>query len=108
MAAFVGRHGATRPIVPVMIHVNGKRRPTYALIDTGANTSAVTESLCNELNAPRKSISVKLNTFDSSSNATRQITSFKVTNLSNTFELKVENALIGSQLSTEKEKPPTL
>ena len=107
MAAFVGRHGATRPIVPVMIHVNGKRRPTYALIDTGANTSAVTESLCNELNAPRKSISVKLNTFDSSSNATRQITSFKVTNLSNTFELKVENALIGSQLSTEKEKPPT-
>ena len=48
MAAFVGRHGATRPIVPVMVHVNGKRRPTYALIDTGANTGAVTESLCKE------------------------------------------------------------
>ena len=107
MAAFVGRHGATRPIVPVMVHVNGKRRPTYALIDTGANTSAVTESLCKELGAPRKSISVKLNTFDNSSNAQREITSFKITNLSNTFELTVENALIGSQLSTEREKPPT-
>ena len=107
MAAYVGRRGATRPIVPVMVHVNGKRRPTYALVDTGANTSAITNSLCSELNAPRKSISVKLNTFDNSSSAKREITSFRVTNLDNTFELSVENALIGNLLSTEGEKPPT-
>ena len=93
--------------MPMMVHVNGKRRPTYALIDTGANTWAITESLCRELNAPQNSISVQLNTFDNSSNATREITSFKVTNLSNTFELTVENALIGSQSSTEREKTPT-
>ena len=90
-----------------MVHVNNKRRPTYALIDTGANTSAITESLCTELNAPRKSTNVKLNTFDNSSSAKRAMTSFKVTNLSNTFELTVENALIGNLLSTEGEKPPT-
>ena len=90
-----------------MVHVNGKRRPTYALVDTGANTSAITESLCSELDAPRKSIGVKLNSFDNSSNAKRAITSFKVTNLNNTFELSVENALIGNLLSTEGERPPT-
>ena len=90
-----------------MVHVNNKRRPTYALLDTGANTSAVTDALCLELDAPRKSITVKLNTFDSCTNAQRDITSFKVTDLSNTFELSVENALISNYLSTEGEKPPT-
>ena len=90
-----------------MIHVGGKLCPTYTLLDTGANTSAITESLCLKLNPPRKSISVKLNTFDNTSNAKRDITSFKVTNLDNTFEINVENALICNLLSTEGEKPPT-
>ena len=44
-----------------------------------SNTSAITESLCTELNAPRKLINVKLNTFDNSSNSKRYITKFKVT-----------------------------
>ena len=52
-------------------------------------------------------INVKLNTFDNSSNSKRYITDFKVTNLQNTLELSVENALIGRFLSTEGERPPS-
>ena len=93
--------------MPLIVGINGKRRPTYALLDTGANTSCITEFLCSELNAPREYISVNLNTFDQTSKSQRAVTSFTVTNLNKTFELSVENALIGNLLSTEGERPPT-
>ena len=91
----------------MLITYNGNRRPSYALLDTGANTSAITNSLCEELEIPKTFINVNLNTFDQSSNKKRAIASFKVTDLNNTFELNVENALVGELLSTENELPPT-
>ena len=45
MAACVGRHGASRPIVPILVRSGGIQRSTYALIDTGANVSAITDKL---------------------------------------------------------------
>ena len=52
MAACVGRNGATRPIVPILVKHGGNQRPTYALIDTGANISAITNELAHELGIP--------------------------------------------------------
>ena len=105
-AAYAG-HGATRPIVPILIWSNGVKCPTYALYDTGANCSAIIEPLCHKINAPIKYIDMKLNTFNQNSQSKRPITSFKITNLAETFQLDIENALISNSLSTEGENPPT-
>ena len=50
---------------------------------------------------------MKLNTFNQNSQSKRPITSFKITNLAETFQLDIENALISNSLSTEGENPPT-
>ena len=44
--------------------------------------------------------------FDNNDKTERSITSFKVSNLNNTFELNVESLLIANTLSTENEIPP--
>ena len=106
MAACVGQHGATRPIVPILVRSGGIQRSTYALIDSGANVAAITDKLADELNTTRHLVHVSLNTFDNNDKTERSITSFKVSNLNNTFELNIERALIANTLSTENEIPP--
>ena len=60
MAACVGRHGASRPIVPILVRSGGIQRSTYALIDTEANVSAITDELANKLNTTRHLVHVSI------------------------------------------------
>ena len=84
----------------------GKTWPTYALLDTGANCSAITDELCIKINAPLKTLNIRLGTFDQNSVSAREVASFKVSNLTESFEINVDNALVGNFLSTQNEKPP--
>lgn len=81
--------------------------PTYAMLDTGANVAGISRDLCGAINAPTKTIVVKLGTFDKTTTSLREVASFTVSNLNRTFFLHVNNALIGNMLSTEREQPPT-
>ena len=99
--------GAIRPIVPVLLKLNGKHVPTYALFDSGANCSALTSKLAKDLNVPHEYMDINLNTFDKSVKSKRAFTSFKVSNLNNTFEMDIERAIIGDLLGTGTEVPPS-
>ena len=95
-----------RPTVPVLVTAGGETWPTYALLDTGANCSAITDELALKIKANMKTLNIRLGTFDNNSVSKREVTSFKVSNLSETFSINVNNALVGNLLSTESEKPP--
>ena len=102
----MGQGTAIRPTVPVLVTAGGETWPTYALLDTGANCSAITDELCVKINAPMKTLNIKLGTFDQNSISKREVASFKVSNLTQSFQINVDNALVGTFLSTESEKPP--
>ena len=89
----------------MIVSAGGVPCPTYALLDTGANTSAITDDLALKINAPLETINIQLNTFGQTSLAPREVASFKVSNLLETFEISVDNALVGNLLSTESERP---
>ena len=59
-----------------------------------------------KIQAPLKTINIRLGTFDKNSSAPREVASFKVSNLTETFSIEIKNALVGKFLSTENEKPP--
>ena len=104
MMACVGDK-AIRPTVPVLVSAGGVTLPTYALLDTGANCAAVTDSLCLKINAPLKTLNIRLKTFDQNSVSQREVASFKVSNLNNTFSINIQDALVGQFLSAEGERP---
>ena len=105
MAACVGS-STIRPTVPVLVSAGGRKWPTYALLDTGANCSAITDDLCHKIQAPLKTLNIKLGTFDKNDVSQREVASFSVSNLTETFKIDVNNALVGSFLSTQNERPP--
>ena len=79
--------------------------PTYALLDTGANTSAIIKPLVDKINAPINTLKIKLGTFDRNSTQKREVASFEVSNLNKSFKINIKNALVGNLLSTEGESP---
>ena len=79
---------------------------TYALFDTGANASAITRAVSEELALTTSSIYITLNTFDASSVAEREIVNVSVSNLNESLVLHLKNVLVADKLSTESEKPP--
>ena len=78
----------------------------YALFDSGASCSAISSDLVHKINAPISSLNIHLGTFDNQSVADREVASFVITDLNESIEINVNNALIGSILSTEHEAPP--
>ena len=70
--------------------------PTYALLDYGATCSALSDDLAEKINVTTKTLRVKLETFDKTSTAERDVASFTVMNLNQDFSIEVKNALIGT------------
>ena len=81
--------------------------PTYALLDSGATCSAIASDLVTEIGARVQQLPLTLRTFDAKSTATRDITSFSVTNLDESLEFKISNALVSERLGTDKDRPPS-
>ena len=91
----------------MLVSSGGIQWPTYALLDTGANCSAISKSLVDKLKAPVKTHKIKLGTFDHNSTQRREVASFEVSNLNESISIKINNALVGNLLSTEGETPPS-
>ena len=92
--------------MPVLASAGDSIVAVYALFDSGASCSAVSSNLVNKIAAPISSLNIHLGTFDNQSVADREVASFVITDLNETIEINVNNALIGSILSTESESPP--
>ena len=101
-----GGIGSTRPIVPLLVHAGGVKIPSYALLDSGANCSAITETLCQQIKSPISYVNMKLSYVSEKSTQSRPVTNFSVSSLTETYSVKVEKALISNLLSTENENPP--
>ena len=82
--------------------------PTYALLDTGANCSAISKPLIEKINAPVKNLKINLGTFDRNVTQKREVANFEVWDLNESFKINIENALVGNLLSTEREVPPNI
>ena len=93
--------------MPIIVSAGGASVPTYALLDSGAGCCAISETLALMIGAPVNTIVMKLGTFDSQSVAERPIADFDVTDLNESFTLRVEKALIGNVYSSQFELPPT-
>ena len=99
--------GAIRPIVPILINAGGTTVPVYALIDSGANKSAILSSLVYKIGAEIHEKSCKVSTFGQVKETTCEFTSFFVQPLDKKFSKPVKNAVVGDVLTGENEKPLT-
>ena len=97
----------TRPIVPITIHANGQSHCTYALLDTGANICAIDKDIVMKLDMNVDKLKLNLRRFDDEmETAEKDVTSFEISDLNNTFVLPIKNALISKKLTAGNEFPP--
>ena len=94
-----------RPVVPLLIEYNGISLETYALIDTGANISALSLSASKRLKVLTKRMMMKLGTFGrKGERAEKEIARFTIKSLIDDFTIIVNDALISAELTTGSEK----
>ena len=98
---------AIRPIVPVIASAGGPEILVYAMIDTAATSSAILLETLDAIGAPISQKSCKLSTFDQCTEAQRDFADFKVSPLDKSFEIEVNDALVGQILTTERDIPPS-
>ena len=96
-----------RPIVPVVIHGNGKSFKTYCLLDGGATRTVIHEDIVNELNLPLESRNMRVITIDSIKEGSRSVVDFKLSNLDGDYNFDVSKALVGDMLTLEGDVPPS-
>ena len=92
--------------MPVLVSAGGNTIPVYAMLDCAATCSAISLDLAHRLNAQIDTLPIDLRTFGYAECSQRDVVSFSVTNLNETFEVGIKNALVHEQLSTENESPP--
>ena len=85
--------------------VEGQSLPTYALLDSGATTSAISRRLVKKLGLKTRMMDVSLSTFDRKEIVNLETTSFKFQNMEKTLELSIYDALVGNILTSEHEIP---
>ena len=92
--------------MPVLVFGKEGMVPTYAMFDSGASCSAISLDLVNRIGVDTKKLNIRLGTFDHETVAEREVASFSISDLHDSIELSVKNALVGTVLSTENETPP--
>ena len=95
-----------RPIIPVLASVAEREIPVYAMIDNTATSSAILLETADIIGAEIFQLPCKLSTFDSTIETERDFTNFKIKPLDRSFELDIQNALVGQILTTERDKAP--
>ena len=92
--------------MPVLVWAGGGVVPTYALFDSGASCCAISFDLVNKINATVNTLNIRLGTFNNESVEERGVTSFTISDVHESFEIQIQNALVGQILSTENDTPP--
>ena len=93
--------------MPVLVNAGKATVPVYALLDSGASCSAISTSLCLQIEAPTEKRSMTLSTFNNKDVSERPLAAFYVSDLSETFSFHVTKAIVGEIFSVECEIPPT-
>ena len=103
---------AIRPFVAVLLRhyrLDGSvlEEPAWALQDSGASESAITEIMTNKLNLPVTKINTKVSAFGSVTMGVRKWTSITIASLDGSIEFDISKVLIENRLVSDREKPPT-
>ena len=77
------------------------------MLDSGANCSAIIQELAIGIGAEIETFEIKLGTFDRECISEKELASFTITNLSQTFSIDIRQAIVGNSIAAGKEKPPT-
>ena len=76
------------------------------MLDSAATTSAILFNIADSIGAEIYQTPCVLSTFNSREESLRDFTNFTVQPIDGTFDIDVENALVGSILTTERDRPP--
>ena len=76
---------------------------TYALLDTGAQTCAINRTIAKKIGLELRSVYSHLTAFNYSTYDYMDMTSFTVTDMQNSFQISVVDAVIGDIMTTESE-----
>ena len=76
------------------------------MLDCAATSSAVLLETIDSINGKIFERPCKLSTFDKCESSSRDFANFKILPLDRSFTLEVENALVGTILTTERDRPP--
>ena len=76
------------------------------MLDCAATSSAVLLETLDSINGKIFELPCKLSTFDKCESSSRDFANFKILPLDRSFTLEVENALVGTILTTERDRPP--
>ena len=99
--------GALRLIVPILVDAGGVSIPVYALLDTGANRSAILTSLVYRIGGKINEKFCKISTFGQNVSSNCEFTDFSVQPLDESFSFLVKGAIVGDILTTERDIPLT-
>jgi hypothetical protein len=93
------------PIVPIWVKNGDKVLGTYALLDQGANASAIRTELARSLDMDIVEKDGTISGFGYKSSGKIRVTKFSIETLDNTIEIPMVSVLVGDILTTEDEKP---
>jgi hypothetical protein len=94
-----------RPIVPIWVKNGDKVSSTYALLDQGANASAIRTELARSLDMDIVEKDRTISGFGYKSSGKIWTTKFSIKTLDNSVEIPMVSVLVGNILTTEEEKP---
>ena len=77
------------------------------MLDPGATRCVVNRKIVNDLKLPIENKTMRVITIDSIKDGSRDVTSFKLSDLGGAYTFNVSNALIGDILTLESDVPPT-
>ena len=78
-----------------------------AMFDTGARMCALARSMVRELGIKVVVKNMTLGTFDKISHGEREMVSYRIHDIDEKLVFEISDSLVGSFMTTEKEKPPT-
>jgi len=93
--------------VPVVIHGKKGTVKTYCMLDWGATRCVVHEDVVRELDLPLEKRNTRVTTIDSIKEGSRNVSSFRLTNLEGNYDFPVSRALVSDILTLEGDVPPT-
>ena len=77
------------------------------MLDPGATHTVISKKVANDLKLPIKNKYMRVITFDSVKDGSREVTSFTLSDLGGVHSFPVSGALIGDVLTLENDVPPT-
>ena len=97
-----------RPIVPVRIRdvISGKNCVIFAMLDSGADTDFVSNTVVDELGWSFWEKEMTVVTVDRDVVGVRKLTSFVLESLDGSYKASVDSALVGPLVACSSDVPP--